>query len=168
MTSIKDLKEADVFKGLNTRQLQLFAKHFREEQFKAGEVIFPQGSPAQKLFILLDGEVALGIEAKGKIDITAYLVAKKGEAFGLSSLIKPHQNNVTAICNKKTRALSIDGEVLRKLMKQNSKAGIKIMERVTEIYYRRLNSARAMITNLFKLFKVQSGKSKLMETYYEA
>ena len=82
-------------------------------------------------------------------------------------MIKPYQNNVTAICNRRTRVLSINGEVFRKLMKQNRKAGMDIMERVVEIYYNRLNSVRAMIINLFRMFKVRTGKSKLMEAYYE-
>ena len=168
MISIKDLKETDLFKGLDTKQLQLFAKHFTEKDFQAGEAVFSQGGPAQNLYILLEGEVTLGIKAKGEIDITAYSVGKKGEVFGLSSLIKPYRNNVSAICIKKTRVLSVNGEVLRKLMKQNSKVGIEIMERVAEIYYKRLNSTRAMITNLFKMFKFQTGKSKLIETYYES
>jgi CRP-like cAMP-binding protein len=168
MNSIKDLKETDLFKGLDTKQLQLFGKHFTEKNFQAGEAVFSQGGLAQNLYILLEGEVTLGIKAKGEVDITAYSVSKKGETFGLSSLIKPYRNNVSAICIKKTRLLSINGEVLRKLMKQNSKVGIEIMERVTEIYYKRLNSTRAMITNLFKMFKFQTGKSKLIETYYES
>ncbi len=41
------------------------------------------------------------------------------------------------------------------------------MVRIAEIYSNRVNSTRAMITNLFKMFKVQTGKSKLMGTYYE-
>ncbi len=45
--------------------------------------------------------------------------------------------------------------------------GSGCMERVAEIYYNRLNSSRAMITNLFKMFKFQTGKSKFIETYYE-
>ena len=52
-------------------------------------------------------------------------------------------------------------------MGQKSKAGLEIMGRVAESYYNRLNSSRAMITNLFRMFRVQTGKSKLMETYYE-
>ena len=167
MISIKDLKEADLFKGLNTKQLQLFGKHFTEVNFKAGEIVFTQGEPAQNLYILLEGEVTLGIKAKGEIDITAYSVARKGEAFGLPALIKPYRNSVSAICTKKARAYSINGEILRKQMKRNSKAAIEIMEKVAEIFFNRLNSNRAMITNLFKMFKFQTGKSKLMETYYE-
>jgi hypothetical protein len=52
-------------------------------------------------------------------------------------------------------------------MKQNISVGIVIMERVAEIFSGRLNSNRAMITNLFKMFRVQTGKSKLMEAYHE-
>jgi len=167
MVSIRDLKEADLFRGLNIKQLRLFGKHFTEENFEPREVVFPQGEPAQNLYILLEGEVNLGVRARGEIDMTAYSVGKKGEAFGLSSLIKPYRNNVSATCNKRTRVLSINGEVLRKLMKQNSEVGIEIMERVAGIYFNRLNSTRAMITNLFKMFKFQTGKSTLVETYYE-
>jgi len=167
MISIKDVKEADLFKGLNVKQLQRLSKHFIEKSFQAGEVIFSQGEPAQKLYILIEGELTLGIKAKGHIDITAYSAYKKGEVFGLPCLIKPYQNNVSATCNKKTKVLFIHGETLRKLMKNNSKMGIEIMDKIAETYLNRLNSTRAMITNLFKMFKFQTGKTKIMETYYE-
>ena len=167
MISIKDLKETDLFKGLELKQLQLFSKHFIEKTFETGELVFTQGGLAENLYILLDGEVTLGVKARGEVDITASSVGKKGETFGLSSLIKPYRNNVSATCTKKSRVLSINGEVLRKLMKQNRKVGMEIMERVAETYYSRLNNTRAMITNLFKMFKFQTGKSKLIETYYE-
>ncbi len=167
MNATKELRETDLFKGLDVKQLQLFCKHFREKTFEAGELVFAQGGLAENLYILLEGEVTLGIKVKGEVDITASSVGKKGETFGLSSLIKPYRNNVSATCTKKAKVLSINGEVLRKLMKQNRKVGMEIMERVAEIYYSRLNNTRAMITNLFKMFKFQTGKSKLMETYYE-
>jgi CRP/FNR family cyclic AMP-dependent transcriptional regulator len=167
MSSVKDLREADLFKGLKPTQIQPFAKHLGEEQFEPGKVIFKQGEPSQKLFILLEGEVSLGIKAKGEVDLTAYSISKKGEAFGLSSLIKPYRNNVTATCTKRARVLSMDGEILRNLIRRNSKVGLEMMEGVAAIYYNRLNSTRAMITNLFKMFKFQTGKSKLIETYYE-
>jgi CRP/FNR family cyclic AMP-dependent transcriptional regulator len=167
MISIKDVREADLFKGLNVKQLQRLSRLFIEGSFQAGEVIFSQGEPAEKLYILIEGMVTLGVKAKGQIDITAYSVNKKGEVFGLPCLIKPYQNNVSATCNKKTKVLCIQGEILRKLMKQNSNMGIEIMDKVAETYLNRLNSTRAMITNLFKMFKVQTGKTKIMETYYE-
>lgn len=167
MVPIKDLKEADLFRTLNTRQLQPFRKHFTEENFETGEVIFLQGRQATNLYILLEGEVTLDVKAKGEIDITAELIQKKGETFGLPSLVKPYRNSVSATCNRRTRVLSVNAEILRKLMKQNISVGIVIMERVAEIFSGRLNSNRAMITNLFKMFRVQTGKSKLMEAYHE-
>ena len=167
MNAIKDLRETDLFKGLDMKQLQRLGKHFTEKTFETGELVFTQGELAEHLYILLEGEVTLGIKAKSEVDITASSVEKKGETFGLSCLIRPYRNNVSATCTKKTKLLSIHGEVLSKLMKQNRKMGMEIMERVVEIYYGRLNNTRAMITNLFKMFKFQTGKSKLIETYYE-
>jgi hypothetical protein len=52
-------------------------------------------------------------------------------------------------------------------MKQNRKVGMETMEGVAKIYYSRLNNTRAMIMNLFKMFKFQTGKSRFIETYYE-
>lgn len=37
MVSIKDLKETDLFKGLNRKELKLFSKHFTEKNFEAGD-----------------------------------------------------------------------------------------------------------------------------------
>jgi len=45
---------------------------------------------------------------------------------------------------------------------------IEIMEKIAEIYFNWLNSTRAMINNLFKMFGFQTGKSNFVETYYEA
>ena len=61
MISVKDLKESDLFKGLDTKKLQRFVKHFTEGNFQAGEMIFLQGKPARNLYILLEGEVILGV-----------------------------------------------------------------------------------------------------------
>jgi CRP-like cAMP-binding protein len=167
MIPIKDLKEADLFEAMNTKQLQPFRKHFTEQIFESGDVIFLQGEQAKKLYILLEGEVTLDVKAKNEIDINAELIRKKGETFGLPSLIKPYRNSVSATCNRRARVLSVNAEVLRKLMKQNTNVGMLIMERAAEIFFSRLNSNRAMISNLFKMFRVQTGKSKLMEAYYE-
>ncbi len=69
--------------------------------------------------------------------------------------------------------LTIDFAVDTLLHIANSKevkarsGGMEIMERVLEIYYSRLNNTRAMISNLFKMFRFQTGMSKFIETYYE-
>ncbi len=167
MVSIKDMQTADLFKTLSSRQLQPFRKHFTEESSETGDVLFLQGEQAKNLYILLEGEVTLAVKAKGEIDITAELIHKKGETFGLPSLVKPYRNSVSATCNRRTTVLTVNAEVFRKLMKQNTVVGIVIMERVAEIFFSRLNSNRALITNLFKMFRVQTGKSKLMEAYHE-
>ena len=74
------------------------------------------------LYILLEGEVTLGIKAKDEVDMTAYSIGKKGEVFRLPFLIKPYRNSVSAICTKRTRVSSIHGEVLRKKSASNKRS----------------------------------------------
>jgi hypothetical protein len=56
---------------------------------------------------------------------------------------------------------------LRKRTKQNRKMGMEIMGRGAEIYHNRPGNTRAMIPIFFKMFKLQPGKSKSIETYPE-
>lgn len=63
MNALKDLKETDLFKGLDMTQLRLFDKHFTEKTFETGGLVFTQGGLAENLYILLKGEVTFGIKA---------------------------------------------------------------------------------------------------------
>ena len=49
---MKDLKETDLFEGLDMKQLQLYGKHFIEKTFETGELVFAQGGPAENLYVL--------------------------------------------------------------------------------------------------------------------
>jgi hypothetical protein len=44
------------------RQLRLFDKHFTEKTFETRGLVFTQGGLAENLYILLEGEVTLGIK----------------------------------------------------------------------------------------------------------
>jgi len=52
MNSMKDLKETDLFEGLDMKQLQLYGKHFIGKTFETGELVFAQGGPAENLYVL--------------------------------------------------------------------------------------------------------------------
>jgi DNA-binding transcriptional regulator YhcF (GntR family) len=118
------------------------------------------------LYILLEGEVTLGIKAKGEVDMTAYSMGKKGEVFGLPSLIKPYRNSVSAICTKRTRVFSIHGEVLRKKSASNkrSRKGSpmknKIPDNVLKSIFQRKLKRRSINEDVYQRIKkmILSGK----------
>ncbi len=48
-----------LFKGLDSKHLDLLAKRFESEIFGDGEVIFEQDAPADRLYFLASGKVAI-------------------------------------------------------------------------------------------------------------
>ena len=51
------IKEQPFFKGLNTQQLQLLAASALEMKFETGAIIFEEGSPANRFYLILTGRV---------------------------------------------------------------------------------------------------------------
>ncbi len=162
------LKDSEIFRGLDDAQIERLADLCDEESYRRGETIFNQGKKADKLFILMDGAVTLRIRAQKEIDLTATTVEKRGEVFGTAALLKPYRHQVTAQCSKVTNVLSIKGEEFFRMSDRDYRMGFEVMKRVAEIYASRLNSTRSLITSLFKIFRVQTAKSKLIQTYQES
>ena len=52
------------FKGLNAQQLQLLTDMAIEIKFQPGEVIFQEGSPANRFYVILEGKVVLESKLK--------------------------------------------------------------------------------------------------------
>jgi hypothetical protein len=45
--------------------------------------------------------------------------------------------------------------------------GFEVMTKLAQLYFKRLNTTRAAITNLFKIFKFQTRKPLVFDTYGE-
>ena len=57
------------FKGLNAGQLQLLTKSAWEMQFEAGQTIFREGRPANRFYLILEGDVLLESEMADRSSI---------------------------------------------------------------------------------------------------
>jgi hypothetical protein len=105
--------------------------------------------------------VTLRIKAEEEIDLMAETMKETGSVFGTASLMSPYISNVTARCIKSTKALVIDSAGFHPLI------GFEVMTKLAQLYFNRLNSTRAAITNLFKIFKFQTRKALVFDTYGE-
>lgn len=167
MASIDALKKANLFESLSNDQLKTIAKLGQEKSFKSGEEIFKQGQKAKTLYVLLDGTVTLRIKAEEEIDLMAETLKETGAVFGTASLMSPNISNVTARCLKNTKALAMDSAGFQEILRRDPLIGFEIMTKLAQLYFQRLNSSRAAITNLFKIFKFQTHKPLVFDTYGE-
>jgi len=167
MGSIGELKKVGLFESLSDDQLKAIARLGQEKSFDQGEEIFKQGQKAETLYVLLDGMVTLRIKAEEEIDLMAETLKETGSVFGTASLMSPYISNVTARCIKSTKALAIDSTGFQEILRRDPLIGFEVMTKLAQLYFNRLNSTRAAITNLFKIFKFQTRKALLFDTYGE-
>ena len=78
------IQEFDLFDGISDEIVEDLVTTMETEVYRAGEVVFKEGDPADSFFILVSGAVNLYI---GDADETSSIVLKPGEAFGWSSLV---------------------------------------------------------------------------------
>jgi len=168
MVTVQDLKKARLFESLSGDQVEAIIRLGQEKSFVPGEEIFKHGQKAETFYVLLDGSVSLTIRAQEGIDLMAETLEKAGTPFGTASLIEPHIYNVTAKCIQGTKALAMDSAGLQEIMRRDPFVGFEVMTELARIYFNRLNSTRAAATNLFKIFKFETEKAKIYDTYGES
>jgi CRP-like cAMP-binding protein len=167
MASIKQMKKANLFESLSDDQLEAIAKFGEEKSFEAGQEIFKQGQKAKTLYVLIDGVVTLRIKAEEEIDLMAETLKETGSVFGTAALMQPYVANVTARCLKSSKVLAIDSTALQEIVRADPVIGFEVMTKLAQLYFNRLNTTRAAITNLFRIFKFQTRKSLVFDTYGE-
>jgi hypothetical protein len=55
----------------------------------------------------------------------------------------------------------------QEIIRRDPLMGLEVMTKLAQLYFKLLNTTRAAITSLFKIFKFQTRKSLVFDTYGE-
>ena len=143
MVPIADLKASSFFRDLDEVYLTRIAKLCKEETFNAQDVIVNEGDEAAKFYILIDGGVAIQIHLKKYHYVILSTIEDKGELFGWSALVEPKCYSATVKCLRETTVLSIGGEELEELFKQDPVMGLTVMKKIASLIDQRLITMRS-------------------------
>lgn len=105
-----------VFEDLPTQQVDSIVASLHVTQAQEGEVIARQGGPADKFFIVADGEVE--IERSGDDDRNVATLGP-GQFFGEISILRDTPREVTVKATKPTTLLAMERETFRDLVAQS-------------------------------------------------
>jgi hypothetical protein len=88
MVSEKNLKNIDIFKGLNDAQLSKIARLGLERHLEAGATCFMQGEKANNLHLCVSGsiDIKFWLRTPWGIEVTVDSI-KDGESFGWEALL---------------------------------------------------------------------------------
>ncbi len=154
------LSETDILKILNV---------CREEQFDAGDVIFPEGSIGDRCFIILEGNVEIWKDySSSQKDLLA--VYSPRQLFGELALIDHFPRSATVTAQTPVRLLSIRRDDFSRVISKSASISFSIMKSVsamirerTDTFVTELRENKLCLEKLYAQLKKETEDRKLLE-----
>ncbi|WP_028321358.1 Crp/Fnr family transcriptional regulator [Desulfatiglans anilini] len=139
------LSNCELFCDLAAEDIRQLATLCEVKPFRAGEPVFRQGDLGQHLYIVLDGHVLLqrSVDLGHQKGHVAIGLLGSGRVFGCWSTLldQPHNLMASAVCQKPTRVLVMNGKDLRRMMVDKRELGFDLLEKLCVILRDRIRSA---------------------------
>jgi len=143
----QDYARLSIFAGLDGEQISQLSHFIEECQFPKDYVIFEQGQPANRLYILLSGEVIIRYKP---YDGPPLLVARvePGGVFGWSAALRRDIYTSGAETVQESVAYCIRGENLNTLCNEYPQTGKIFLERLAGVIVERLSSTHTQVLGI--------------------
>jgi CRP-like cAMP-binding protein len=133
---IELLEQAPLFSVLHPTDLRVLASRFHPVRFARGEVIFREGEPAERLFLIDSGPVKLSIASLAGQEMLIGVLGR-GQIFGELEVIDRGQRAMDARAMEDARVYALDSDVFWTML-ENRPA---LARRLLELMARRLRRA---------------------------
>ncbi len=148
--SIDALRSCVLFTGFSEKQLSDLAELVEGEHLQDGQIIFAQDDPADRLYVLLSGRVAIRFKPHDGDMLTVTEIGQGG-VFGWSAALGRRSYTSSAVCLQAGDALGLRGTDLRRLCEAQPETGVVILERLAEVIAQRLRSTHEQVVELLRL-----------------
>jgi CRP/FNR family transcriptional regulator, cyclic AMP receptor protein len=116
--------------------------------FKAGELLLAESDPANTLYLLRRGRVAIEVHSPGRGPIVIETVGPGG-VVGWSWLVPPYRWHFDARAVEAVGAVAVDGACLRDKAEADPVLGYALMKRVAAVLLERLQMTRLRLLDLY-------------------
>ena len=130
MSRVDVLRQVSLFAPLTNEQLASVADQFRSETFGPDRIIFLEGDPADRLWVVQAGQVKI---VKQTFDGQENLleIITPGEMFGGAGILFP-QHPATAVAMIETTTLSLERQQFLQLIRRCPDVALRIIELLGE------------------------------------
>jgi CRP/FNR family transcriptional regulator, cyclic AMP receptor protein len=141
------LSSQPFLRGVPREQIEMLARESMPTQFTAGELILEDGAPANRFYILLEGQVEIEAPVVEGSPVHIQTIGP-GEVLGWSWLFPPYHWHFDARAVTPVKAIFFYGVRLREMCEANPALGYSFMRRISEVVIHRLQGARADLVAL--------------------
>lgn len=133
----------------------------------AGAMLFEQGQVAERLYLIVEGEVIIRYKPEDGPELLVARV-RDGGVVGWSAALGNPIYTSTAFCTAECQMLCVRGQDLRTLCERNPEIGSLLLEGLAKIVAERLRTSHAHITTLLEEgFQINQRKSLTKDEFVE-
>ncbi len=144
------IEEGNLFKGMPAGLIREINAALVSQEYEEGALLYIKGSPAENLYILVEGRVRVTLGDQGQI---AIVVSITGDAIGWSSLLENESHSSSAECLVRSRVLRISREKLAAIFDSDPVSGLQ--------FYRGLaKHFRQQLMDTYRLIPASHGEKK--------
>jgi len=129
MAKVKFLKENELFKDLDDREVALISNGFKEKMYRAGTPLFVEAMPGEAMFIIKKGAVRITKNLDGQNE-QELVVLRDGEYFGELSILIRGERLVSARTIEPCELLVLEVDDFDEIMKEDAQTGIKFLKNI--------------------------------------
>lgn len=135
------IKEHPFLHGLKPEYLHLLTQNAMRMHYRAGELIFREGDPANRFYLIEEGHVSLESPQRDEDGVIIQSVGP-GDVLGWSWLFPPYYWHFDARATEPTTAIFFYGTHLRDQCEQDPEFGYELMKRMAQVVIQRLQATR--------------------------
>lgn len=136
------------FHGMQSAQLKTLAALTNSREFETGQKLFQTGDPADGLYVIERGRLALeAVQPDGLLPVQ---IIRAGDAIGWSSFCQPYEWHFDARALEPTWAMFFKAADLRERFAADYHLGYDLTKRITRMMLQRLQSTRSRIWEAFR------------------
>jgi CRP/FNR family transcriptional regulator, cyclic AMP receptor protein len=127
--------------GLDPKHLRVLAGNSLRMRYEPGDLIFREGDPANRFYLIEEGQVALESTRRDESPVRLQTIGP-GDVLGWSWLFPPYYWHFDAVVTEPVTAIFFYGTRLREQCEQDHDLGYELMKRMTQVIIQRLQATR--------------------------
>jgi CRP/FNR family transcriptional regulator len=147
------LKGVELFHGLSDNQLAEILLLGVVKEYKKGDLIFEDGSPGDRFYVIYRGEVRIG-KVYGQMGEEALTILGPGEFLGEMSFFEGEPRSARAIAHKDAQLLELGNKELKNHLEQYPDVALEFLWAFGRTLSRRVRVTNEKFSALFAISRV--------------
>jgi len=144
MVSPELLRRFPYFAPIEEESLRQIAMIAKEVVVPASTTLFDEHDPADRMYLMVDGEVQLQYML-GSGELRTVDTVGNGELLVWSALVEPYRCTGIGTTTRESRLVAFDAVALRQLCQDRPELCVRLMTQITKLVANRLEAARVQL-----------------------